>query len=251
VVGPSTVKGQVRESMQEGFGGYLRRGGRSENAADRVISNVGQFEQYLREHRGQQLDEATGEDLEAYVDWFERGTGKSAKGQLWAIRYYAQFCQDDDLAHLAGLLRQKRIKRKAFPLKGFRGVAEDVTGRVAAAGIRNVQQMLTAGATPGGRAALSERTGVPAETILELVKLSDLARIPGVKGIRARLYHDAGVDTVEKMAQWEPEALREAMKAFVKNTGFEGIAPLPAEARFTVAEARRLPKIVAWESKAK
>jgi hypothetical protein len=58
--------------MQEGFGGYLRRGGRSENAADRVISNVGQFEQYLREHRGQQLDEATGEDLEAYVDWFER-----------------------------------------------------------------------------------------------------------------------------------------------------------------------------------
>ena len=84
------------------------------------------------------------------------------------------------------------------------------------------------------------------DVILELVKLSDLARIPGVKGVRARLYCDAGVDTMEKMAEWRPEELRQMVDEFVERTGFEGIAPLPAEARFTVAQAKRLPKIVEY-----
>lgn len=84
------------------------------------------------------------------------------------------------------------------------------------------------------------------DAILTLVKLSDLARIPGVKGIRARLYLDAGVDTLEKLATWEPEALREMLAGFVERTGFEGIVPLPAEMRYAVAQARKLPKIVAY-----
>jgi predicted RecB family nuclease len=50
---------------------------------------------------------------------------------------------------------------------------------------------------------LATQTGIPVEVVLELVKLSDLARLPGVKGIRARLYYDAGVDTVENLASFE------------------------------------------------
>jgi hypothetical protein len=91
---------------------------------------------------------------------------------------------------------------------------------------------------------LAARTGVPEEAILELVKLSDLARLTGVKGIRARLYYDAGIDTVAKMARWEPEALREMVVEFVERTGFEGVATLPAEARHTIREARALPKVL-------
>jgi hypothetical protein len=83
-------------------------------------------------------------------------------------------------------------------------------------------------------------------TILELVKLSDLARIQGVKGIRARLYYDAGVDTMEKMAKWNSEELRTYLMEFVKKTGFRGIAPLPKETKFTVETARRMPKIVEY-----
>jgi len=39
-----------------------------------------------------------------------------------------------------------------------------------------------------------------------------------VKGIRARLYYDAGIDSVEKMADWEPEALRRMVAEFVART---------------------------------
>jgi len=33
---------------------------------------------------------------------------------------------------------------------------------------------------------------------------------------------------------------------YIERTGFEGIAPLPAEVRSTVANARKLPKIVEY-----
>ena len=68
----------------------------------------------------------------------------------------------------------------------------------------------------------------------------------GLKGIRARLYHDAGVDTVDKLAAWEPEALRAMLVEFVECTGFDGIAPLPKEAAGAVAQAKKLPQVVEY-----
>jgi hypothetical protein len=68
-----------------------------------------------------------------------------------------------------------------------------------------------------------------------------------VKGVRARLYVDAGVDSVEKMATWEPEKLRAMVVEFVERTGFEGVPTLPAEARYTIDYARKLPVIVSYE----
>jgi hypothetical protein len=55
------------------------------------------------------------------------------------------------------------------------------------------------------------------------------------------------VDTIEKMAQWDPVELREMIVEFVERTGFEGIATLPAEARFTVQKAKEMPIIVEYE----
>ena len=76
--------------------------------------------------------------------------------------------------------------------------------------------------------------------ILEFARLSDLARILG------GLYLDAGVDSVENMAWWEPDALRGMSVEFVERTGFVGIAPLPKEAEFTVRTARKLPKVIEY-----
>jgi hypothetical protein len=135
-------------------------------------------------------------------------------------------------------------KRNPFKLKDFRGVQAEHVARLAAAGIKNSDQMLKAGANRAQRAELAQKTGVPEATILELVKLSDLARLPGVKGIRARLYYDAGVDSVEKLAGWEPEALRLMVTEYVERTGFEGIPPLPKEVSSTVANAQKLPRLV-------
>jgi hypothetical protein len=104
--------------------------------------------------------------------------------------------------------------------------------------------MLAAGRTQADRETLARRAGIPEAVALELAKLSDLARIPRVKGIRSRLYYDVGVDSLEQLAHWEPEALRLMAADFAQRIGFEGLAPLPAEVRSTVAYAKKLPKVV-------
>ena len=137
-------------------------------------------------------------------------------------------------------------KRNPFRLREFRGVNPEHVERLAAKGIKNAEQMLAAGQTAEKRAAIAQDTGIREEAILELVKLSDLARLPGVKGIRARLYYDAGVDCVEKMAAWEAEALLKMTAEFVERTGFNGIARLPKEVSSTIANAKRLPRVVEY-----
>jgi len=113
-------------------------------------------------------------------------------------------------------------------------------------GIVNIAQMLAAGRTPESRKRLADEAGIPPDIILELVKLSDLARIEGVKHKRARLYYEAGVDCPETAARWEPGDLRKMLVEFVERSGFDGIAPLPKEVQHFVRTARMLPKIVEY-----
>jgi hypothetical protein len=137
-------------------------------------------------------------------------------------------------------------KQIPFKLRDFVGIDLEYISKLEAVRIRYTGQILSVGKTPQSRADLSARVGIPEEAVLELVKLSDLARLPGVKGIRARLYYAAGVDTVEKLASFEPQALLDLTAEFVQKSGFEGIAPLPKEVSSTISNARLLPTVVEW-----
>lgn len=230
---------------EEGFGKFLKRGGRSQSAAKRVVAQVAEYEQYLREKRDRkEIDKAESADLRAFVSFVEERKKGSAKKYLHSIRYYYDYSSNEEMRNLAGSLRKQRITQKPFPLGDFRGINPTHVKKLAALGVRNVKDMLEAGLTRKARAELSAKAGIPAEAILALVKLSDLARIQGVKSIRARLYYDAGVDTTEKMATWDPKELRTMLIEFVEKTGFNGIAPLPKEIENTVAEAKKLPRTV-------
>lgn len=135
-------------------------------------------------------------------------------------------------------------KTNPFKLRDFVGVNLDIIQILAGCGIKTTSQLLTAAASREGRARLARDTGISAEILLELVQLSDLARLPGVKGIRARLYHNAGVDSVSKLAASDPESLRLYLVEFVNRTGFNGIPPLPKEVSSTIENARKLPILV-------
>jgi hypothetical protein len=232
--------------MNQEFRKFLKKGGRSDAAIKRVGNYLQEFEGYLAEQRGKTLNEVREEDLERFVEWIEEQPKTSAKGHLWGLKYYFEFNSNKTLHQLAGALREQRIIRKPFLIKEFRGVDPEVAKKLAAIGIKHIKHMLEAGKTADQRAVLAEDSGIEEAVILELVKLSDLARIPGIKGIRARLYYDAGIETPQKMAGWDPEEMREHCSAFVERTGFKGIAPLPAEIRFSIAKARKLPAIIEY-----
>jgi hypothetical protein len=232
---------------EEAFRKFLKRGGRKSHTVNTIAKIVRSYEVYLQKFaEGKSVDQATPDDLEKYVEWFEFKEEISAKRQLWGIRYYYRFIGNRVMNQRASELREERTAktRKSFRLRDFRGVNRSHVEKLEALGIRDVEKMLEKGHTRAQRDALAKQTGVPKESILELVKLSDLARLPGVKAIRARLYFDAGIDTLEKMAQWDPEELRLMLIDYVEKTGFDGIAPLPKEAANSVKTARNLPKRV-------
>lgn len=230
---------------EDGFRQFLKRGGRTPHTVDNVVKIVRSYQAYLDKFaEGKAIEQASPDDLVTYVDWFEQEEEKSAKGQLWAIRYYYRFINNKPMVMQASELREERTARtrKFFKLRDFLGIDTTYVEKLETFGIHNVNQMRTRGRTPDQRRELAIKTDVPEEVILELVKLSDLARLPGVKGIRARLYYNAGIDTVEKMAEQNPDTLLVAMREFVEETGFEGIAPLPKEVESTIRTAQNLPK---------
>ena len=232
--------------MDEGaFRAFLKRGGRSPSAEGRAVAYVLSFKEFLAEH-GLTLDEASPSDIESYVAAVESAPDANAKLDLWGIRYYYEFLDDVVMAHTAGALRRERVDKTPFPLRQFRGVDTDHTDRLSASGIRFARDLRKEGRTPQARQEIAHRTGVPLPAIEELVRLSDLARITGLKGIRARLYLDGGVTSVADLATRDPEQLVVELRAFVESTGFDGVPALPGEVRFSVDSARKLPPLIEW-----
>jgi hypothetical protein len=229
----------------DAFKEYLKRGGRSTNAALRAIEYVEQFERYLGDH-GRILDEADPDDLESFVAMVEAEPNESAKLHLWGIAYYYDFLDDPIMVHVAATMRRERVEQTPFRLRQFRGIDLDDTDRLATAGIRTAAELLGAARTRADRAALARRTEVSPAALDELVRLADLARIPGVKGIRARLYFDAGIRSTGDLAGWDPTELLDLLRRFVADTAFDGIAPLPGEVRHAVETAQRLPSTIEW-----
>lgn len=228
------------------FRQFLKRKGKKEHVVDGLVEQVQLFEIYLSDQGLAGLKAVGEQELSDYVASLEP---QAVKAHMRALALYYQFIEDETLARLASKIRQQRIvkSRQAFKLGEFRGVQADDIRRLEAAGIVTVEDMLAAGSTPASRQALAEQTGVAAAVILELVKLSDLARLPGVKGVRARLFYDAGLDTPGRLAEWEPQALREYLVEWVERTGFDGIAPLPKEVSSSIDRARALPEIVVYD----
>ena len=228
------------------FRTFLKRKRRKATAIEQIVNFVTEFESYSQSHYpGRSIDQTTPESLESYISWIESEPGASASKPLWALRYYFDFIENDELSDLAGDMRAERVKRRSFQIKNFRGVNQEYISKLDALYIENVDQMLDAGRKPKLRQALAEETGLPLDAILEFVTLSDLERLKAVRGVRARLYHDAGL-TPEKIAAWEPEDLHAMLAEFVERTGFDGIAPLPREVQHLVNDARLLPKLVEW-----
>jgi hypothetical protein len=229
------------------FRKYLRKKGKKNHVVDDLIRRCDIFEEFLHKRKKLHVDEANKEDILAFFDTIK--DEKSGAGNyLRAIGLYFRFKSKSELSALASNLRRQKISltKKPLEISNFRGINPEYANRLAALGVKNAEQMLELGKTHIGRQKLSNKTGIPTEAILEFVKLSDLSRIEGVKNIRARLYYDAGIDTVEKMAKWNPEELRIYLVEFVKKTGFKGIAPLPKEVENTVETAKKMSKLVEY-----
>jgi len=236
-------------SNKEGFRVFLKEHGRSPVAVERCMQLVREFEAYLQQHLDTKLlDEAAREDLASFVSWMKEKQ-KPVNAHLWAIHRYYEYSANEPMRRLAAQMRQQEIShgragRKPLRLKDIQGVDLEHIEKLSRIGIDNVMELLEAGRTGEGRAGLSRRSGVPADDISGMVKLADLTRIVDIKGVRVRLLYEAGVDSVEKVAKYDPVRLRERLIEVNERQRVMRRNPTLVETTYWVNQARALPKLI-------
>ena len=81
-------------------------------------------------------------------------------------------------------------------LTTIEGIGEKYAAQLKDAGVRSVESLLKAGATPKGRKEIAEKSGLDDARVLKFVNHADLMRIKGIGGEYSELLESAGVDTV-------------------------------------------------------
>ena len=221
---------------EKGFSESLRKDRKSERAIQAHLEGVRAFETHLA-GIGKTLESAAPQDLRLFA--------QKGGADLFGIWCYYEFSGNEVMWTTASDLWSAPNYEK-FKLKEFLDVDLAAVEILKRRGITTCPQMVAAGRTAEMRRDLAQQTGISEETILELVKLADQARIGGHKRVRARLFHNAGLDTLDKIAALEPEQVRLVLVEFIERTGFPGIPSTPKEAAHSVLLARYLPRIVEY-----
>lgn len=131
-------------------------------------------------------------------------------------------------------------------LSTIEGIGEKYAAALKTAGVGSVEALLEKGATPAGRKALVEATGISAKLILEWVNLADLFRIKGIGEEYSDLLEEAGVDTVVELAQRKPANLLEKMTEVNNAKKLVRHMPVLSQVESWVDQAKHLPRIVQY-----
>jgi hypothetical protein len=112
--------------------------------------------------------------------------------------------------------------------------------------VPTTEALLSEGATPAGRQALAQRSGISETLILTWVNHVDLARVNGVAGQYAELLEAAGVDTVPELAQRNAANLTAKMAEINAARNLVNRLPGESEVARWIAEAAALPRHISY-----
>lgn len=151
------------------------------------------------------------------------------------------------VAYLTILRREaKSYWPKVVYFREFPGVDGEVVAKLTAVGITHSKHLFERGQTKQQREALATAVGLPVEKVLECVKLSDLVRVRGIGPGFARIFYEAGADTIETLAHWLPEALFQAAHRVNKEKKFTRVVPSLKDMTHYVAMAGELNKVIEY-----
>jgi predicted flap endonuclease-1-like 5' DNA nuclease len=126
------------------------------------------------------------------------------------------------------------------------GIGPTYSVKLAKAGIRTVERLLAAGATPKGRRELAATTGISDALILEWVNLADLLRIKGIGTQYSDLLEEAGVDTVLELSNRVADHLWKKMQEVNAAKNLVNKLPGLKQVKNWVDQAKKLPKAITY-----
>jgi len=112
------------------------------------------------------------------------------------------------------------------------------------AGISTINELLVSGATPSGRSALAELTGLMDKCIIGWLNRADLSRIKGIGAQYALHLECAGVNTVPELATRNAQNLYDTLKSINSDKRLVRMMPSLPKVENWVAQAKNLPRAV-------
>lgn len=228
---------------ENGFFAYMKEKKKPVDTIKSYINRVKRFEKFLAENKdGNSIGELTFEDLQDFFEWCKNNE-INAYQELFGIREYYRFLGNKPLSYVCNQVMQM-IQLEKFKLKDFLTANKECAKSLTKIGIKTASQILEVGKTKKDREVLAEKSNIPIDEIIKFVKLANLARCPGHMKKRACLYYEAGLDTFDKIAKQDPEEMIKFLEDFIQRTGFEGSAPVLVDARSSVENSKRIPRII-------
>jgi len=133
---------------------------------------------------------------------------------------------------------------KPFDLAKVPGVNLDHIAALASADIKTTRQMFQHGITRAGRSELAAQTGISESGLLELARLSDLARIWGVGPVFTRILLEAGYDSVARVAGADLGVMYAEVNRLNREKKYTPIMASQQEVGMCIEYARILPQVL-------
>jgi predicted flap endonuclease-1-like 5' DNA nuclease len=126
------------------------------------------------------------------------------------------------------------------------GIGPAYAKKLAKAGLRSVEALLKAGASPKGRKEISAASGIDETLVLEWVNRADLYRIKGVGRQYSDLLEKAGVDTVVELSKRVAGNLYAKMVEVNNAKNLVNGMPGLKQVEGWITQAKKLPRIVTY-----
>jgi predicted RecB family nuclease len=133
-----------------------------------------------------------------------------------------------------------------YPISEIEGLSVFAANKLKAQGIRTTDALLEAAGTVKGRKALSAKTGISEQLLLEWANVSDYMRIPGMGRAKVGLVRAAGVTTVRELAYRNPARLAQSMREANEKKKLVRILPSEKSVCDIIAKAKKLPPKITY-----
>ena len=126
------------------------------------------------------------------------------------------------------------------------GIGPEYAAKLREASVRTTAALLKQGATPEGRQALEEKSGIGHDLLLQWVNHADLFRIKGVGSEYSDLLEAAGVDTVPELAQRDPANLYNTLMRANVEKKLVRRPPTESQVKDWVKQAKKLKRVITY-----
>lgn len=133
-----------------------------------------------------------------------------------------------------------------YKIEDVEGIGPAYGEKLRSVGVKNTDELLSAGKTKKGRTDLAQKTGISESLILKWVNMVDLYRINGIGSEFSELLEASGVDTVKELKHRVAANLVKKMTEVNTEKSLTRRVPTESVVADWIEQAKKLPAAVEY-----